>query len=164
MARSDEFKPVIKHREILTMTIARVLLVDDEKAFVTANAKILNNRGYDVLTAFDGKEALRILAEKNETDIEVVVLDVKMPGMDGLAVLAEIKDRFPLVEVILLSGHASFESAVQGLKIGAGDYLMKPCRTDELLGKIEEAREKRKINEEKRRYREATGKTDPAVS
>jgi len=146
------------------MTIARVLLVDDEKAFVTANAKILNNRGYDVLTAFDGKEALRILAEKNETDIEVVVLDVKMPGMDGLAVLAEIKDRFPLVEVILLSGHASFESAVQGLKIGAGDYLMKPCRTDELLGKIEEAREKRKINEEKRRYREATGKTDPAVS
>ena len=111
------------------MTIARVLLVDDEKAFVTANAKILNNRGYDVLTAFDGKEALRILAEKNETDIEVVVLDVKMPGMDGLAVLAEIKDRFPLVEVILLSGHASFESAVQGLKIGAGDYLMKPCRT-----------------------------------
>ena len=146
------------------MTIARVLLVDDEKAFVTANAKILNNRGYDVLTAFDGKEALRILAEKNETDIEVVVLDVKMPGMDGLAVLAEIKDRFPLVEVILLSGHASFESAVQGLKIGAGDYLMKPCRTDELLGKIEEAREKRKINEEKRRYREATGKTDLAVS
>lgn len=146
------------------MTTARVLLVDDEKAFVTANAKILSNRGYDVLTAFDGKEALRILATENATQIDVVVLDVKMPGMDGLAVLTEIKERFPLVEVILLSGHASFETAVQGLKIGAGDYLMKPCRTDELLRKIEEAREKRKINEEKKRYQEAAGKTDPASS
>lgn len=146
------------------MTTAGLLLVDDEKAFITANAKILHNRGYHVLTALDGKEALRVLAEKNETEIEVVILDVKMPGMDGLTVLTEIKARFPLVEVILLSGHASFETAVQGLKIGAGDYLMKPCRTDELLGKIEEALEKRKINLEKRRYQETTGKTDPAVS
>jgi DNA-binding response OmpR family regulator len=142
------------------MTTARILLVDDEKTFVASNAKMLRNRGYDVLTAFDGQAALDILAEN---DIDVVVLDVKMPGMDGLSVLTKIRTGFPLVEVILLSGHASFEAAVEGLKIGAGDYLMKPCRNDELLRKIEEAHEKHKINEEKRRYLEASGKTGPAA-
>ena len=128
----------------------KVLLVDDEEKFVISNAKLLSKRGYDILTALDGKEALQKL-EVN--DIHVTILDVKMPGMDGIAVLKEIKNRFPLVEVVMLTGHATFESAVSGLKIGAGDYLMKPCQLSELIQKIEEAYEKRKINEEKIRHK-----------
>jgi DNA-binding NtrC family response regulator len=123
-----------------------VLLVDDEEKFVTSNAKLLSKRGYDILTALDGNEALKTLETH---DVHVTVLDVKMPGMDGIAVLKEIKKRFPLVEVVMLTGHATFESAVSGLKIGASDYLMKPCQLSELIQKIEEANEKRKINEEK---------------
>lgn len=141
------------------MTTVRVLLVDDEAAFVTSNAKLLSNRGYDVRTVLDGGAALQALAEN---DIDVAVLDVRMPEMDGLAALAEIKKQFPLVEVILLSGHATIEAAVEGLKIGASDYLMKPCQISELTRKIEEACEKRRINEEKRRYQEAKGKKTPA--
>jgi DNA-binding NtrC family response regulator len=141
------------------MTTAKVLLVDDEKAFLLSNAKLLTNRGYDVLTAQTGESALEILAGN---DIDVTVLDVRMPGMDGLTVLAEIRKRFPLVEVILLSGHATLETAVDGLRIGAMDYVMKPCRIDDLTQKIEEARERRIINEEKRRYQAAAGKEPSA--
>ncbi|MEW6076612.1 MAG: response regulator [Thermodesulfobacteriota bacterium] len=137
------------------MTTATVLLVDDEEAFVTSNAKLLSKRGYDVRTALEGTTAIRLLAEQ---DADVVVLDVKMPGMDGITVLKEIKKRFPLVEVIMLSGQATFEAAVEGINLGAGDYLMKPCQISELVRKIEEAREKRKINEEKRRYLGKMGK------
>jgi DNA-binding NtrC family response regulator len=125
----------------------RVLLVDDEERFVVSTRKFLINRGFDVLTAFNGVSALEIL-EAN--DIHVVVLDVKMPGMDGISVLKEIKARFPLVEVVMLTGNATFESAVAGIKIGASDYLMKPAEPGELVQKIEEAFEKRKLNEEKR--------------
>jgi len=134
------------------MTTASVLLVDDEEAFATSNAKLLSNRGYDARTALDGKAALQVLAENN---IDVTVLDVRMPGMDGISLLTEIKKRFPLVEVIMLSGQATFETAVEGLKLGASDYLMKPCQITDLIGKIEEALEKRKINEEKQRYEAA---------
>lgn len=134
------------------MTTASVLLVDDEAAFAASNAKLLSNRGYDVRTALDGKAALQVLSENN---IDVTVLDVRMPGMDGISLLTEIKKRFPLVEVIMLSGQATFETAVEGLKLGASDYLMKPCQISDLVGKIEEALEKRKINEEKQRYEAA---------
>jgi len=128
----------------------KVLLVDDEEKFVTSNAKLLSKRGYDILTALDGREALKTLESH---DVNVAVLDVKMPGMDGIAVLKEIKNRFPLVEVVMLTGHATFESAVSGLKIGASDYLMKPCQISELMKKIDEAYEKRKLNEEKIRHK-----------
>lgn len=141
------------------MTIVRVLLVDDEEAFVTSNAKLLSKRGYDVRTALDGQAALQVLAENN---IDVAVLDVRMPGMDGITVLTEIKKRFPLVEVIMLSGQATFEAAVDGLKLGAGDYLMKPCQISDLVRKIGEACEKRKINEEKLRYQQTAGKKGPS--
>ncbi|MCU0597859.1 MAG: response regulator [Desulfobacterales bacterium] len=127
-----------------------VLLVDDEEKFVTSNAKLLSKRGYDILTALDAKQALNILETH---DVHVAVLDVRMPGMDGITLLKEIKNRFPLVEVVMLTGHATFESAVSGLKIGASDYLMKPCQISELIQKIGEAHEKRKINEEKIRHK-----------
>lgn len=131
------------------MSNIRVLLVDDEERFVIANRKFLSNRHFDVLTALNGETALAVLADN---EVHVVVLDVKMPGMDGISVLKEIKKRFPLVEVVMLTGNATFESAVAGIKIGASDYLMKPADPDELVEKIREAFEKRKLNEERHRH------------
>lgn len=125
-----------------------VLLVDDEERFVISNAKLLRKMGFEVLTALSGDEALRQL-EVNT--IHVAVVDVKMPGMDGIVLLREIKKRFSLVEVVMLTGNATFESAVTGLKIGASDYLMKPVDLNELIQKIHDAHEKRKLQEEKLR-------------
>jgi len=82
-------------------------------------------RDLAISKAFSGEEALQVLEEN--ANIEVVILDVKMPGMDGIETLTEIKKKYPLVEVIMLSGHADVESAIDGMKQGAFDYLMKPC-------------------------------------
>ncbi len=120
---------------------ARVLLVDDEAPFVQALSRRLDKRGYVVLTASDGLEALDSL-EKNP-NIDVVVLDVKMPGMDGLEALKAIKKKYPLVEVIMLTGHATFESGVAGMKLGALDYMMKPCDLEMLGRRIDEAKTKK---------------------
>jgi DNA-binding NtrC family response regulator len=123
-----------------------LLLVDDEERFLSTTQKLLTKKGINTLTATSGEKALEIL----ETHIvHVVILDVKMPGMDGNAALREIKRRFPLVEVIMLTGHATVESAVDGLKAGAIDYLMKPADIDELIEKAEEAFAKRQRIEEK---------------
>jgi len=124
----------------------QMMLVDDEERFLSTTKKLLARKGYDVLTAASGLEALQILASQT---VHVVILDVKMPGMDGMETLQEIKRRFPLVEVIMLTGHATVESAVEGLKSGATDYLVKPTDVDELLEKAVEAFEKRKRLEEK---------------
>jgi len=124
----------------------QMMLVDDEERFLSTTKKLLARKGYDVLTAASGLEALQILASQT---VHVVILDVKMPGMDGMETLQEIKRRFPLVEVIMLTGHATVESAVDGLKSGATDYLVKPTDVDELLEKAVEAFEKRKRLEEK---------------
>lgn len=123
-----------------------IMLVDDEERFLSTTKKLLSRKGIDLLTALSGIEALEKLSSQI---IHVVILDVKMPGMDGMATLREIKRRFPLVEVIMLTGHATVESAVEGLKSGATDYLMKPADIEELLNKAEEAFEKRKRLEEK---------------
>jgi len=124
----------------------QMMLVDDEERFLSTTKKLLARKGYDVLTAASGLEALQILASQT---VHVVILDVKMPGMDGMETLQEIKRRFPLVEVIMLTGHATVESAVEGLKSGATDYLVKPTDVDELLEKAVEAFEKRRRLEEK---------------
>jgi len=124
----------------------RMMLVDDEERFLSTTEKLLVKKGFDVVTAAGGREALEILDRKT---VHVVILDVKMPGMDGIETLKEIKARFPLVEVIMLTGHATVESAVDGLKSGATDYLMKPTGLDELIEKAEEAFEKRRRLEEK---------------
>jgi DNA-binding NtrC family response regulator len=99
-----------------------------------------------VLPAYSGREALEKL-EKNGVD--VVILDVKMPGMDGIETLREIKKIHPLVEVIMLTGHATVETAVEGMRLGAFDYLMKPCEIEELLAKVAEAKEKKSKHEQK---------------
>lgn len=128
--------------------MARVLLVDDEAPFVEALAKRLDKRGMTVITAFSGPEALNKLEEDSRID-DVVVLDVKMPGMDGIDTLKAIKAALPLVEVVMLTGHATVESAIEGMKLGALDYLMKPCEMEILMAKVQEAKNKKSRQEEK---------------
>jgi DNA-binding NtrC family response regulator len=126
---------------------AKVLLVDDEAPFIETLAKRLSKRDLTILTAGSGAEALQKL--DSEASIDVVVLDVKMPGMDGIETLRAIKRDYPLVEVIMLTGHATVDSAIEGMKLGALDYLMKPCDMEVLLGKVREARSKKTKQEEK---------------
>ena len=123
-----------------------VLLVDDEVPFVETMTKRLSKRQLMVLPAYSGREALEKLAENA---VDVVILDVKMPGMDGIQTLREIKKAHPLVEVIMLTGHATVETAVEGMRLGAFDYLMKPCEIEELLAKVKEAKEKKGKHEQK---------------
>ncbi len=129
------------------MAIANVLLVDDETPFVETMTKRLTKRDLNIIPAFSGAEALERL--KDQENIEVIILDVKMPGMDGIETLKEIKRRYPLVEVIMLTGHATVESAIEGMKKGAFDYLMKPCDIDHLISKVSEAAAKKRQHEEK---------------
>jgi len=124
-----------------------VLLVDDEVPFVETMTKRLEKRELNVNTAFSGKEALDVLDKNRNTD--VVILDVKMPGMDGIETLGEIKKSYPLTEVVMLTGHGTIESAIDGMKQGAYDYLLKPCDIDQLMQKVEEATQKKRIHEEK---------------
>jgi len=128
------------------MTDATVLIVDDERGFVETMAKRLEKRNMTVFQAFDGDEAMVRLAE--HPNIQVVILDMKMPGKDGLVVLQEIKEAYPLVEVIMLTGHATVPSAVEGIQHGAYDYLMKPCSFEDLNQKIAEAVELKSEHEE----------------
>ncbi|BCS89747.1 response regulator [Pseudodesulfovibrio sediminis] len=119
------------------MSDATVLIVDDEVGFVSTMSKRLNMRDMVVYTAYEGAAAMRQLAE--HADIQVVILDMKMPGKDGLTVLQEIKELYPLVEVIMLTGHATVPTAIEGIQHGAFDYLMKPCSFDGLTEKILQA-------------------------
>jgi len=141
------------------MTIGNIMLVDDEVAFVETMHKRLVKRKLEVTDAFNGREAMDKLEQNH--DIEVVVLDVKMPGMDGIETLIEIKQLFPLVEVIMLTGHATVETGIEGMKLGAFDYLMKPCDINQLISKVEEAGIKKRKHEEKilnARIKEITSK------
>jgi len=133
-----------------TLVPPNVLLVDDEGSFLETLAKRIAKRNLTVDTALSGQEALDKLNENGaESDFDVVVLDVKMPGMDGLETLSAIKRKHPNVEVIMLTGHATVESAIDGMKAGAYDYLMKPCDIDLLLAKIDRAVLKKREHEEK---------------
>ena len=126
-----------------------VLVVDDEVQFVETLVKRLDKRGVKVNSAHSGQEALDALAGSGATRTDVVILDVKMPGMDGLETLALIKEQHPLVEVIMLTGHATVESAIEGMKHGAYDYLMKPCDLDVLMEKLNAAAVKKREHEAK---------------
>ncbi|MBS3757499.1 MAG: response regulator [Desulfobacterales bacterium] len=123
-----------------------VLIVDDEKDFVEMFGLRLEEAGERVYRAYSGKEGLEALEKEN---IDVVVLDIKMPGMDGIETLQEIKRRHPVVEVIMLTGHGTIETAVEGMKLGAYDYLLKPADVEEITTKMEGAR-KRKDEQEAR--------------
>ena len=129
------------------MTTDLVMLVDDEVPFVETMTKRLAKRELNVIAAFSGQEALEILNKQHNVD--VVILDVKMPGMDGIETLRKIKSAYPLIEVVMLTAHATVESAIEGMKFGAFDYLMKPCDMDQLIGKVNEAARKKQGHEEK---------------
>ena len=113
----------------------KVLMVDDEKQFRTTTEKILHRKGFDTVMAASGEEAIEKLAEKPD----VVILDIKMPGMDGHQALKEIKQRSPELPVIMLTGHGGRPSAEESLEKGAFDYLVKPCDVDLLVAKINDA-------------------------
>jgi DNA-binding NtrC family response regulator len=123
------------------------MLVDDEETFVKTIEKRLIRREIEVLSAFSAEEGLQLL-EKNQ-NLDVVVLDVKMPKMDGLEMLKRIKEEYPLIEVIMLTGHATIESGINGMKLGAYDFLTKPCEVEELAAKIKTAVQKKREHEDK---------------
>ncbi|MEJ2165710.1 MAG: response regulator [Desulfobacterales bacterium] len=115
---------------------SKILLVDDELVFTENMAKLLTNRGYVVTAVNSGDAAIEALEEK---DFDVVVLDLKMPGMDGITTLKEIKKLGLLTETLILTGHGSIDTALEAIKLGAYDYLTKPCEIDELVDKIQGA-------------------------
>jgi DNA-binding NtrC family response regulator len=119
------------------MTTFNFLLVDDEKAFIEAIGRRLQHRGFSADCVFSGTEALEFL--ENNNSVDVVILDVKMPGLDGIQTLEVIKQKHPLVEVVMLTAHATVASAVDAMKTGAFDYLMKPCDLEELITKATKA-------------------------
>lgn len=130
------------------MNEPKLLLVDDEVPFIEAISKRLKKRNFDVSMANSGMEALEMLSMEG-FDPEVIILDVKMPGMDGIETLEEIKRKHPLIEVIMLTGHATVSSAIDGMKKGAFDYLMKPCDMEILVTKVGDAVAKKRAQENK---------------
>jgi len=133
----------------------RVLLVDDEASFVETLSKRLALRRLDVVTAASAEEALTVL---DREEIDVVVLDVRMPGIGGIEATRMIRKAHPAVEVILLTGHASLEASMEGMTMGAFDYLLKPVSIDELLFRIEDADRRRTLG----RKEAKAPATDPA--
>ncbi|PIE69525.1 MAG: hypothetical protein CSA21_02025 [Deltaproteobacteria bacterium] len=113
-----------------------LLLVDDEEAFLQSASKVLQRKGVTVLTANRGTKALEILAEQS---VDVIIMDVTMPGLDGIETLERIRARYPEAKVILLTGHASMESAAQGMEHGAAGYMVKPVDLHALLTKAKQS-------------------------
>lgn len=130
----------------------KLLLVDDEVRYLETTQKLIQRLGHKVWTAESGRQALAIL---EKAPIQVVILDVKMPEMCGNQTLRRIKDRYPLVEVIMLTGHATVDSAIDGLKSGAFDYLMKPCDLEDIIEKATQAYQRRMRQEDKIRAAKA---------
>lgn len=124
----------------------KILLVDDEKVFTENITRLLNNRGYDVTAVDRGEDALKLI-EKEKYD--VVILDLKMPGIDGIVTLKEIKKLDTFTEILILTGHGSIDTATEALKLGAYDYLTKPCGIDELVMKLKGAWERKESIEKK---------------
>ena len=124
------------------MPAIRILIVDDERRFVETLSKRLAARGLEVAGALSAEEALGLVRTR---EFDVVLLDVLMPQVDGLQALSEIKRVRPALQVILLSGNTSINAAVEGMRLGALDYLLKPAGLDELLAKVEEAAEKTRL-------------------
>jgi len=124
----------------------RVLLVDDEENFVQLMTERLAMRDCDVTSSLSGEEALEKVKGYN---FDVVILDILMTGIDGIETLREIKSMKPLTEVIVLTGHAAVDTAIEGMKLGAFDYLEKPCETEDLVSKIDKAYQRKAEQEER---------------
>jgi DNA-binding NtrC family response regulator len=124
-----------------------ILIVDDEAAFAKTLAERLSLRNFQANVALNGKDALDLIGKIN---IDVVILDLAMPGIDGIETLKEIKRMKPFTEVIMLTGHATVETAFEGLKVGAMDYLIKPCEVDELSELIHMAFKRKSMHEKEK--------------
>lgn len=125
---------------------AKILFVDDEKVFTDNMSKLLDTRGYRTTAVNNGEDAINILKEDR---FDVVVLDLKMPGMDGITTLREIKKLGLFTETLILTGHGSIDTAMEAIKLGAYDYLTKPCEIEDLTAKIEGAWERKDTAEKK---------------
>ncbi len=129
------------------MDAFRALVVDDEEDFLETIVKRLNKRNIDTTGVTNGEDALELMKQKL---FDVVILDIKMPGgMDGIEALREMKRIQPLAEVLLLTGHASVETSIEGMKLGAFDYLLKPIKLEDLLIKLAQAFEKKDAHDQK---------------
>lgn len=129
----------------------KVLIADDEKEFIETLAQRLEMRDFDVTTVDSGGAAIKI-AEK--IDFDVIILDVQMPGINGIDALKKIKEITPLIPVIMLTGEATVENAIQGMKLGAFDFLIKPTETDRLSDKIKQAHAHKHAHQERIRQAE----------
>ena len=139
---------MMAEQEGILMDKNRVLLVDDEEEFVRALAKRLTAKGFNVESSGDGESAVE---KVKQSDFEVIVLDLAMPGMDGLETLKRLRQINSDLQVILLTGHGTIRSGVEAMKVGATDFLEKPAEFPELLAKIREAVARRMVLVEKRR-------------
>ena len=119
---------------------ARVLVVDDEQPVRVTLKEVLSREGYQVFTASSGQEALQVMVD---TAIDLVMVDLKMEGMEGLALMGEIKQRWPATVLIILTGYATLESALKALRYGAHDYLLKPSGPEDIKRSVREGLEKR---------------------
>lgn len=131
--------------------LPKLLLVDDEERFRDTLAKRLKETGYEVEGAGSGMDALELLAKGK---FDIVVMDIQMPGMSGIEALSEIRAKHIGVEVIMLTGHGDVSSAVEGMRLGAYDYLMKPYEYEYLVVKIQEAFKVKKERDERLRKAE----------
>ena len=122
------------------MENTRILLVDDETDFTDTMSQLLQTRGYRVTAVNGGESAIKALGQGR---YDVMVLDLKMPGMDGMATLKEAKKLELFTETLILTGHATVDTALEAIKLGAYDYLTKPCDIDELVQKIQGASNKK---------------------
>ena len=129
------------------MSSMNFLLIDDDEVLIETIAERLRLKGFAVDCALSGKEAFSQL-EKNDT-IDIVVLDIKMSDLDGMSILRILKAKYPLIEVIMLTGHATIQSAVKALKFGAFDYLLKPCDLNDLLSTANKAFSRKREREAK---------------
>ena len=128
------------------MSEAKVLMVDDEQEFLEAISERMKTRGFEVTTARDGSEALEKIDAES---FDAIVLDMVMPNMDGLETLKHIRDKFPKLQVILLTGQATVPKSVEAIKLGALDFLEKPADIEELSKKIKEAKARMMVLVEK---------------
>jgi DNA-binding NtrC family response regulator len=131
--------------------VANVLLVDDEEQFLEALSQRLKARGLKVDTVTSGEDALKQVEDQN---FDAIVVDLAMPGIDGIETLRRIKEKRPDLEIIMLTGHATVKSGIEAMKLGAEDFLEKPVDLNELLEKIGEAKNKRMLVVEKSRQEE----------
>ncbi len=128
----------------------RVLVVDDEETVRDLLQRLMKEAGYDVVTAANGQEALDKVSQLNDG---VVLLDIKMPGISGMEVLQQITTKWPETCVVMVTAVADTQTAIDAMKLGAYDYIIKPFKRDDVVQKVQEAIEKRKLQLQRRHFK-----------